>query len=127
MYSEGERLLLLQAMVVRRVPEKSRVESSLLMEALQADHELVRQNTPHLYFNDWHTFVGMEVDNCVEQELLDDGIRIVKGVRRGPAISSYTRTDLGNLFLKTLEPRLADALEEMPMSDVGMLDFLGLL
>lgn len=126
-YTIGERLILLKAMIVRRVPRQKRIESQLLMEALQADHDLVRQDTPHLYFSHWDEYLGREVEDCCEQELIDDGVRVVKGKRRSPPTHGYTRTDLGDLFLRTLEPRLAEALEEMPMSDVGVLDFLSLL
>lgn len=126
-YSVGERLILLKAMIVRRVPKNTRIEAQLLMEALQADHELVREETPNLYFSHWDEYLGREVDDCLAQELIDDGVTIVKGKRRGPQKHGYTRTSLGDLFLRTLEPRLAEALEEMPMSDVGVLDFLSLL
>lgn len=124
-YSVGERLLLLKAMIVRRVPKTRRIESQLLFEALQADHELVRVQTPHLYFTNWRNYLGAEVDECVGQELLDDGIN--KATGRGPTTHGYTRTKLGDLYLRTLEPRLEEALDSMPMSDVGVLDFLGLL
>lgn len=125
-YSVGERLLLLMAMIVRRVPEKRRIESQLLLEALQADHELVRKNTPHLYFTNWHDYLGQEVEQCLQMELIDDGVKIVKGKRIGPPTHGYIRTEGGSLFLKTLEPRLAGPLEDMPMSSVGVLDFLSL-
>lgn len=126
-YRFGDRLILLKAMIVRRIPKNRRIESTLLMEALQADHELVREQTPHLYFSDWGSWLGQEVDDCLEQELIDDGVKVIKGRRHGPAVAGYQRTDLGNLFLRTLEPKLAEALEDMPMSDVGVLDFLSLL
>lgn len=126
-YSFGERMILLKAMIVRRIPRHKRIESQLLMGALQADHELVREETPNLYFSTWYSYIGQEVDDCLEQELVDDGVKIIKGSRHGPPTHGYTRTDLGDLFLRTLEPRLAEALEEMPMSDVGVLDFLSLL
>lgn len=126
-YSIGERRILLKAMIVRRVPKNTRIESLLLMEALQADHEKVQQETPHLYFANWHSFLAQEVDDCLLQELIDDGVRIVRGQRHGPAKHGYIRTDLGDLFLKTLGDRLSDALDDMPMSDVGVLDFLSLL
>jgi hypothetical protein len=119
-------MLLLKAMIVRRVPKTSRIESQLLMEALQADHERVRVETPHLYFSHWDEYLAREVDYCRDQELIDDGVRTVKGKRRGPNTHGYTRTSLGDIFLRTLEPKLAQALEDMPMSDVGVLDFLSL-
>ncbi len=125
-YSEIERMLLLKAMIVRRVPLKRRIESMLLMEALQADHELVRERTPNLYFSNWANWLGAEVDECLVQELIDDGVKLVKGVKKGPVAHGYIRTPTGDLYLRTLEPRLAEALEEMPMSDVGVLDFLSL-
>ena len=127
LYSLGERLLLLKCMVVRRVPSARRIESQLLMEALQADHELVRNKSPHLYFNAWDSYIGQEVEDCVELELLDNGVKLVRGKPVLPTTSGYTRTKLGCIFLETLEPRLLDALDQMPMSNIGVLDFLGLM
>ena len=119
-----ERHLLMKAMILRRVPSNRRIDSLLLMSALGADYELVRKETPQYYYADWNWWIAQEVEACVEQELVFDGVN--KQTGKGPPTHGYTRTNLGDIYLRTLEPRLADALEAMPMSDVGVLDFLSL-
>ncbi len=120
-----ERHLLMKAMIVRRVPNVVWIKSQLLMEALQADYELVRSKTPEYYYAEWNWWISREVDECIEQELISDGIN--KKTGKGPTNHGFTRTSLGNTYLRTLEPRLAEALDFMPMSDVGVLDFLSLI
>jgi hypothetical protein len=128
-FNYAERLLLLQAMIVRRVPshrQSSRIQPALLMEALEADLELVRQRTPDLYLNDNFT-IGMqgEVTVCVVEEWIEGGW--AKRMGKMISLPEYRRTEKGQRMLDSLEPRLAEALEDMSMSDVGVLDFLGLL
>ncbi|MGE3483717.1 MAG: hypothetical protein AB7L09_03175 [Nitrospira sp.] len=124
-YTYADRMLLLKAMIVRRVPRERRIASAMLMTALQADQELVRERTPQYYFSDWRSWTSSEVNSVLEQELIDDGIN--KKTGHGPPVLGYIRTRLGDIFLLSLEPRLAMALDEMPMSDVAVLDFLSLL
>jgi len=125
----AERFLLLKALIVRRVPTNSRIPSLLLMEALQADNELVKEQAPHLYFNDYLRNISQEVGICVEEGLIEDGALVRKGRIVPIAVTpkTYKRTRLGETFLKCLEPSLEGALDEMPMSDVGILDFLSLI
>lgn len=120
----NERYLLMKAMIVRRVPANRRINSVLLMEALEADYELVRIDTPHYYYAGWNSWIAQEVSVCEDQELIFDGIN--KSTGKGPPMHGYTRTNLGEIYLKTLEFPLSEALEDMPMSDVGVLDFLSL-
>lgn len=127
----AERFLLLQALIIRRVPTNSRIPSLILMEALQADHKLVKEKAPHLYFNDHLKNISQEVAICVETNLIEDGqvpaVRSRRFARQAPKSKTYRRTRLGDQFLNSLEPRLEEALDEMPMSNVAVLDFLSLL
>lgn len=119
--SVGERFILLQAMIVRRVPSTSKVTHQLLMEALQADNELVLETRPDLHYKYSNMNISQEVDVLIEMELIEAiQIRPSKPV-------VLRRTSQGDVLLKCLEPRLTEALDDMPMSDVGMLDFLSLL
>jgi len=128
----AERLLLLQALIVRRVPTASRIKSVFLMEALQADEALVKKQTPLLHFKDRYENISQEVTACVGAGLIDDGsIKVTKRRRVTgncrPIPITYKRTALGDQFLNTLEPGIQADLDSMPMSDVGILDFLSLL
>lgn len=127
----AERFLLLKALIVRRVPTNSRISSLLLMRALQADHELVKEKTPHLYFSDYLKNISQEVAACVEETLIEDGrvpaVKSRRFTRQDPKSKTYRRTRLGDQFLNSLEPRFQDDLDSMPMSDTGILDFLSLL
>jgi len=129
-HNYAERLLLLQAMIVRRVPSTSRIAPVLLLEALQGDIELVREKRPDLYFQHFSNNLSQEVQACVEVGYLEDGSELrpgrwSKNLRPGPV--SYKRTEEGDRLLSSLEVRLEGSLDEMPMSDVGVLDFLGML
>lgn len=115
----GERFLLLKACIVRRTPRNAWIESPALLKAIQEDHELVRTKTPHYYFQDSLLNLGQELDITVE-----DGL-VAESGKKGP--KKYQRTSLGDTFLKSLEPRLTDVLDEMPMTGEGLLDFLSLL
>jgi hypothetical protein len=126
----AERLLLLQALIIRRVPSTSRITPVLLLEALQGDIELVREKRPDLYFQHFSKNLSQEVQACVEVGYLEDGSerrpgRWSKNFRPGPV--SYKRTEEGDRLLNSLGVRLGNSLDEMPMSDVGLLDFLSLL
>ena len=120
----AERFLLLQALIVRRVPANSRIASQLLMEALQADNELVMKERPELYYHGMMN-ISQEVDICIEEELIEDGL----GRKIGRVAHAITlrRTKRGQMFLDSLGESLSEALDSMPMSDVGVLDFLSLL
>ena len=127
-FNYSERLLLLQAMIVRRVPshrQSQRIQPQLLMESLQADLELVREQTPELYFQDFINNLSDEVDICVDEGLIEDGW--ARRMGRLIRLAEYRRTKTGQQLLDTMEPRLAEALDSMPMSDVGILDFLSLI
>jgi hypothetical protein len=121
----AERFMSMQALIVRRVPANSRITPKLLVEALQADNELVREKRPDLYYDDGLMDIAGEVNICVEQGLIEDG----NGRKIGRYNQAITlrRTELGEMFLNSLEPRFAEALDDMPMSDVGVLDFLSLI
>ena len=125
----AERLLLLQALIVRRVPAASRITPILLMEALQADNALVKEETPHLYFNDHLKNLSQEVAACVDAGLIEDGTpkKVKNRWTTAPVCKSYRRTPLGDQYLTSMESRLEELLDSMPMSDVGILDFLSLL
>jgi len=127
----AERLLLLQALIVRRVPLNSRISSILLMEALQADNALVQAEQPDLYYQHFNTNLAQEVDICIDVGYIEDGVSPRKtrfGKNRStPKPPTYRRTEEGNRLLNSFERRLEDALDSMPMSDVGLLDFLSLL
>jgi len=126
MANYAERFLLLQAMIVRRVPHNSTIGLTLLLEALQADYELVKDRCPELYFND-NALLNLrrEVDICLEEALIEDSLR--RKIGRADQAVALRRTDHGDRLLSSLEPWLEDALDSMPMSDVGVLDFLSLL
>lgn len=117
----GERFLLLKACIVRRTPKNSWITNDLLMKALSEDQELTRTKTPDYYYNDALNNVGEELALAIE-----DGLIEMSSVKKNAPIS-YRRTPLGDVFLKSLEPRLADVLDQMPMSGEDLLDFLGLL
>jgi len=128
----AERLLLLQALIVRRVPFNTRITSLLLMEALQADDALVKEQTPLLHFKDSYKNISQEVAACVDAGLIDDGqVSVVSSRRHArqvkPKAKTYRRTRLGDQYLNSLEPGLRANLDSMPMSDVGILDFLSLI
>ena len=123
--SYAERFILMQALIVRRVPAHTRITPQLLLEALQADNELVMVKTPKLYFNDGLYNISQEVDICVEEGLIEDGNS--RQISRAKFAVSLRRTPLGDMFLNSLGDTLKDALDDMPMSDVGILDFLSLL
>ena len=120
----AERFLLLQALIIRRVPENSRIAPQLLMEALVADNEVVLTGRPGLYFNGMKN-ISQEVDICLEEELIEDGLG--RKIGRNAQAITLRRTKKGQMFLDSLGKDLADALDSMPMSDVGVLDFLSLL
>lgn len=125
MFNYAERFLLMQALIVRRVPATARITPQLLLEALQADSELVKEKCPDLYYDHFETNLSQEVDICVEEGLIEEGLgRTVKSHRHAVSLK---RTPTGQQFLDSMEPRLEDALDSMPMSDVGVLDFLSLL
>jgi len=127
MSNYAERLLLLQALIVRRVPAGARVSSILLMEALQADNELVKEDCPLLYFD--CGAISKEVAACVDAGLIDDGLprKVKNRWTQAVVVKTYRRTPLGDQFVNTLEPGLQRDLDSMPMSDVGILDFLSLI
>lgn len=66
-----------------------------------------------------------EVDICVEEGLIEDGLG--RKIGRFNQAVTLRRTPKGNVFIKSLGATLTAALDEMPMSDVGVLDFLSLL
>lgn len=121
----SERLLLLKALIVQRTPDSRRITHQLLLEALQADLNKIRIDRPDLYYNHDSATIETEIEICVEEGLIegeasrDNRIMFTRKTLR--------RTSLGNLFLKTLENKLAQALEEVPMSNTHILDFLGLV
>jgi hypothetical protein len=125
MANYAERFLLMQALIVRRVPLTSRITPTLLIEALQADNELVRERCPDLYYDGGLMDLKKEVDICVEEELIEDGNG--RKIGRHSQAVTLRRTERGERMLSSLEPRLEEALDSMPMSDVGVLDFLSLL
>lgn len=88
------------------------------MKALQEDYDLIRQKTPSYYFNDSRMNLSQELDAVVEEELI---------TCTGKSGLKFQRTKLGDIFLQSLEPRLADILDEMPMSGEDILEFLSLL
>lgn len=114
----GERFLLLKACIVRRTPRNSWIQSEALLKAVQEDVELVRSRTPDYYFCDERVSLGQELDQVVAEELITES---------GKGSKKYQRTKLGDIFLQSLEPKLASTLDEMPMTGEGVLDFLGLL
>lgn len=94
------------------------------MEALEADQKLVQQRTPDLYFTDAFTMhMSQEIEMCVDEEWIEDGW----ANRIGRRLPEYRRTEKGQRMLDSLEPILAEALDDMPMSSIGVLDFLSLL
>lgn len=126
MANYAERFLLLQAMIVRRVPLNSTIGLTLLLEALQEDYKLVKDRCPELYFNDdVLTNLRREVDICLEEDLIGDSLS--RKIGRADQAVALRRTSQGDRLLSSLEPWLEEALDSMPMSDVGVLDFLSLL
>jgi hypothetical protein len=124
-----DRLLLMQAMIVRRVPMATRITSIMLMERLQEDHQLVAEKAPHYYFSDDKYSLSGEVQSCVDIGLIEDGTTSAVKNRwtMAPTPRTYKRTAMGDQFLRTLEDRFQQALDDMPMSDKGLLDFLSLI
>lgn len=114
----AERLILLQALIIRRVPKNARIERQLLLEALQADDKLVQERKPDLYFHHTQLSLGQEVNTCIDLEYIEAGAK---------GCTSLRRTRLGDQFLSILEEHLEDHLDNMPMSEVGVLDFLSYL
>ena len=129
MSNYAERFMLMQALIVRRVPGDARITPILLMEALQADYALVEKKTPQFYFSDYRKNISQEVAACVDAGLIEDGTprKVKNRWTIAPVCKSYRRTSLGDLLLSSLEPRFQEALDSMPMSDVGILDFLSLI
>jgi hypothetical protein len=121
----AERFILMQALIVRRVPSHTRITPELLLKALRADNELVRQRTPDLYFQDDIGDIQREVDICLEEGLIEDSLG--RKIDRTKFAVSLRRTPLGECFLGSLGSDLEEALDSMPMSDIGVLDFLSLL
>lgn len=112
----AERMLLKKAMILRRVSPVASMPLSMLVSGLEEDQELIRTKAPHLYFTDTWDDMVLWINSCVEEGLLRSTI--------GPGGQHFVSTRLGETFVKTLEPRLAEALDEMPMSHKGLLDLL---
>jgi len=126
MANYAERFLLLQAMIVRRVPFNSTIGFTLLLEALEEDYKLVKDRCPEFYFNDnAMRNLRQEVDICVKEDLIGDSLR--RKIGRADQAVALRRTEHGDRLLSSLEPWLEEALDSMPMSDVGVLDFLSQL
>jgi hypothetical protein len=113
----SERFLLRKALILRRISSVRSLPIDVLLRSLVADEELVRTKTPQFYFqDDWLDF-RVEIDECVDDGLIEWTIPAGSG-------TTLKRTRLGDQFLKTLEPRLQDGMDDMPMSGDGVLDFL---
>lgn len=119
----ANRLLLRKALLLRRV-SRTPVDLSTVVEAVEEDEELVRQNRPDLYIGapDWD--IRALIDECVEDGVLDwnkkQGLVVIS---RGLNIQVY-RTRLGEQFIQGLEPVLAQLADEAPMSNKNLLDWL---
>ena len=112
----GERLLLRKALILRRVFDNKTVPMDMLLKSLEEDENLVREQTPQLYYQDAWNDLRYDIDDCVDDGLLEWTIPIGSG-------KTLKRTRLGNQFMKTLEPRLRDGVDEMPMSGDDLLDY----
>lgn len=64
--------------------------------------------------------MSQELDSAVEIGLIEES-------KLGHRPAKFKRTQLGDVFLRTLEPDLAVILDEMPMSGGDLLDFLSML
>lgn len=113
--NEAERFLLFQATIVRRVPRNRWIPSQTLMEALQADDALVAEQCPEYWYQYFQLNLSQELAVCIEEGLVESSSR------------GFKRTADGERLLTSLEPHLAEVLDAMPMSKVGVLDFLSLL
>lgn len=125
MANYAERFLLMQALIVRRVPQNSKIAPALLLEAVAADMEKVRLRRPELYFGGGTENIGREINICIEEGLIQDALGRLIGDHT--QATGLRRTAMGAMLISSLEPRLEDDLDSMPMSDVGVLDFLSLL
>lgn len=117
----SERLLLLWACIVRRVPSTAWITSDLLLQMIERDQSLVQAKAPQYYYC-YDQMIGYEYEIAA---VVENGL-IEESANRS-STPKYRRTPLGDVFLKSIEPRLSDALDQMPMTDEGLLDFLGLL
>lgn len=113
----GERFLLRKALILRRVSSVKSVPIDQLMKFLGEDEALVRDKAPDCYFQDDWSDLRIDIDECVSDGLLE-------WVIPSGSASTLKRTRLGDQFLKTLEPRLQNGMDDMPMSGDGLLDFL---
>lgn len=120
----SERLLLLKACIIRRVPPTSWISSHALLKSVREDYELMRTKTPDYYFNDGLTAISQELDGVVLEDMVERAIHKENPTR---SYYRYRRTRLGDIFLKCLEPKLASALDEIPMSGEDLLDFMSLI
>ena len=113
----GERILLRKALVLRRVFDGKSVPIDQLLKFLEEDEELVREKAPQFYYADANFDLRAEIDDCVDDGLIEWTIPIGSG-------QTLRRTKLGNQFMQTLEPRLQNGVDDMPMSGDAILDFL---
>lgn len=114
----GERLIMLKACIVRRTPPANWISREALLKAVQEDREMVRTRTPQFYYSDGWMNIGDELDLAVEEELVSVS---------GKGELKYRRAQLGDILLRSLEPKLAAALDEMPMTGDDLLEFLSLI
>jgi hypothetical protein len=115
--SLAERFLLHKALILRRIFDKKTVPMDTLLKSLEDDEALVREKAPHLYYADFWTDFRFDIDECVGDGLIEWATPISAG-------NTLRRTRLGNQFMRTLEPRLKDNIDDMPMSGDGLLDYL---
>ena len=114
----ADRFLLRKAAIVRRVPPDRQIELSKLLHYHQLDMKaLAASESLPYYFSDMN---DADDQSLAVTECASDGILEISSNNR------VSRTRTGELFLRSLEPRLVTMLDEIPMSLEDLLDYLAM-